>query len=370
MTAGRDGRIVLTGPEASGRLLVVRLRRDGARDRSFSANGVAAVPLQGTAPEGGAGIGVFRDDRVFVAATLVPRLPGAPTRIVVARLLPDGSLDPSFGRGGKAVVGPPGARVDTMRLTYQGLMVIGGAVGETPLLLRLQPDGTRDPGFGDPVLPGPGRVRDVSVLRDLRMAAAIGTDPAGPGPDDLRVARLTPAGALDPAFAGTGLVGVPGTGAIGRGLGTAAVLLHKTGGVTLAGNSLTPARTVLPLLLRLGADGALDTAFGSGGFVRLPLRDGFRVAALARDRRGRLLVAGRTAPPRAALYRLTPRGRRDRRFATGGLVRRTLGKIPGGGRRSASEIGAVLARGRRVMVAGGIADGAGRSYAMAAQLHG
>ncbi len=124
------------------------------------------------------------------------------------------------------------------------------------------------------------------------------------------------------------------------------------------------------MLLRLGADGALDTGFGSGGFVRLPLRDGFRVAALARDRRGRLLVAGRTAPPRAALYRLTPRGRRDRRFATGGLVRRTLGKIPGGGRRSASEIGAVLARGRRVMVAGGVADGAGRSYAMAAQLHG
>ena len=169
MTAGRDGRIVLTGPEANGRLLVVQLRRDGARDRSFSANGVAAVPLQGTAPEGGAGIGVFRDDRVFVAATLAPRLPGAPTRIVVARLLPDGSLDPGFGRGGKAVVGPPGARVDTMRLTYQGLLMIGGAVlargrdAAASAAAARRHARSRLRQRGEVLLPGPGRVRDVSV---------------------------------------------------------------------------------------------------------------------------------------------------------------------------------------------------------------
>jgi uncharacterized delta-60 repeat protein len=367
----------MTGPDAAGRLLVEQLRRDGRRDRRFSGNGVAAVPLQGSVPEGGAGVAVFRDNRVFVVGTLQPRAPGSPTRIIAARFLADGSVDPGFGRDGVAVAGPAGARADTLQLTHQGLLVIGGAVtgpaGETPLVLRLLPDGTPDATFGargEVALPGAGRVRDVSVQRDLRVAAAIGIDPLAPGPDAMRVVRLTAAGAPDPAFAGTGIVDLPGSGAVGRGLGTAGVLLRTDGAVVVAGNSITPARAVVPVLARLRLDGTLDTAFGAGGYARLTTPGGFRMAALAADGRGRVLVAGRSRAPRAALVRLSARGRRDRGFGRLGLVRRTMGKIPGGGRRSRSEIEAVTARGARVVLAGVVADGKGRGYVMAARLRG
>ena len=137
------GRPVVGGSEAGGRLLVMRLRSGGRRDPRFGRNGLATVTLPGVAPGGVRGLEVFRDGRIVLAATLESPDGAAPSRIALARLLPDGELDPSFGDDGIAVVGPDGAHASALALTRDGVIVVGGGVpvadGEAPLVLRLAP---------------------------------------------------------------------------------------------------------------------------------------------------------------------------------------------------------------------------------------
>jgi uncharacterized delta-60 repeat protein len=70
---------------------LVRFNTDGTLDLSFGQGGIAR--LQGVAPDA---IVVGEDGRLIVAGT-VPDGSGS------ARLLADGSLDPTFGNGGTAV---------------------------------------------------------------------------------------------------------------------------------------------------------------------------------------------------------------------------------------------------------------------------
>jgi uncharacterized delta-60 repeat protein len=74
-----------------------------------------------------------------------------------------------------------------------------------------------------------------------------------------------------------------------------------------------------PFVMRVGADGRLDTRFGKRGFAVLP-RPWFIPGGLIQDRRGRLLVGG-TTNRRALVQRLTARGRLDTTFAADGRAR-------------------------------------------------
>ena len=78
--------------------------------------------------------------------------------IVVERLKPDGSLDTSFGTGGKAqfdaVGGTPGSDLAySLALDGQGNILVAGRTfvsghGNDLVVLRLEPDGSLDPSFG------------------------------------------------------------------------------------------------------------------------------------------------------------------------------------------------------------------------------
>ncbi len=71
-----------------------------------------------------------------------------------------------------------------------------------------------------------------------------------------------------------------------------------------------------PFVMRLRADGRLDSRFGKRGFSALP-GPWFIPGGVIQDRRGRLLVGGSTNR-RALVERLTARGRLDTAFADGG----------------------------------------------------
>ena len=382
------GRPVVGGSEAGGRLLVMRLMGNGRRDRRFGRNGLTTVTLPGLAPGGVRGLEVFRDGRIVLAATLESPDGSAPSRIALARLLPDGELDPGFGDDGIAVVGPDGSHASALALTHDGVIVVGGGVpageGDVPLVLRLAPDGTPDDSFdGDgawsaAATPLRGWARAVLPLADGSVAFAVGATPGSAFPSALVAARLTPAGALDPGFGGgDGIAEVVLGPAVARDGGAVGLVSGPAGRIVLAGTVAGPRSRAEGAVVRMLPDGSIDPGFGRAGVARLTARRGLRVAALARARDGRLVVGGRSASPKAAVVRLRANGRRDGTFGSDGVIVRAIGRPPAG-RRTYSAVNALaIQRGGGVLTAGTVADDnvlpgrrTGRRFLVLARLRG
>lgn len=159
-----------------------------------------------------------------------------------------------------------------------------------------------DAGIGEVTpFPGPGGVASSTLDPAGRVMVTTGPLDAG------QLVAVRPDFTLDPAF-GDG--GFAATGRLGRVASTAGGRAY----VAIPGPTTR--------VLRFTADGALDTTFGSGGSVDLPLtsRGGVEVAT---ERDGRLLVMRldvSVVPNRAALSRLTLAGEIDTTFGTEGTL--------------------------------------------------
>ena len=139
--------------------------------------------------------------------------------MLTMRLRPDGALDPAFGVGGMAVddfgFGEDAARAIAMQPDGR-ILIAGYAEQEDDLeaaLSRYAPDGTLDPSFGSggrmvldvEALPGYDLAEGVAVLPDGRIVLA-GHANLSQVASDAFVAVLTADGALDPTFdAGDGV---------------------------------------------------------------------------------------------------------------------------------------------------------------------
>ncbi|HEX6024956.1 MAG TPA: hypothetical protein VFZ00_23395 [Solirubrobacter sp.] len=334
------GNRILAGGAAAGQFVIVKLRASGSLDRSFGTSGQVVPALPGTTLDGVRAISTFRDGRIYAAGTLESN---GVTRMVVLRLLPSGEVDPSFGGGfGYVQVGPSNARLESMTTDGAGNVVIGGsrrisAGNESPIVIRLLPDGTADPAFGANgfVDVGPlgllGRATSLLVRSDGTITLTVGPGSDRVGPATFYVVKLLPTGAPDTTFAGTGVAVVPFGPGSGTGIGAFAVSRGPSTTTLVAGTDLTSTGTPRGAVIRLRADGSLDPRFGRRGIARLS-RSGreIRFTSMTRDSRGRILIAGTGQPPDSLLVRLRERGSRDRSFGNGGLTYPVLGHPPGG----------------------------------------
>jgi uncharacterized delta-60 repeat protein len=205
-----DGSFVVTGTTLDMRTMtaspfVARFLANGAADTSFGTNGLATLALAGA--EGSANAPVIQPDGTVVVAGTVMS-PQAGTVPFVVRLLPNGLQDPTFGSPGMTTLAGGGFN-DLLR-TPEGLLVAGGSRPErgtdggdrVATVVRLLPTGTLDPTFGTGGVAtahaGPQSVVfALGLLADGRIVGAgwgTGREP------DLMLLRLTSAGQLDKAF--------------------------------------------------------------------------------------------------------------------------------------------------------------------------
>lgn len=345
----------------------------------------------------------------------------------VERLNGDGSLDTAWGHGGRSDE-VPFQISQILPLASGQILVVGTRVyaggGRRPLLAeaavaRLQPDGSIDPGLGSGwvglhaafgvylagspmVASRPGGALAVVVGRGVG-------DRFGPS----QVIGLTATGALDASFGGDGIVeldtpivvvhGLDGGGldlvgtrwsdereccgdfmltrldaagqpAAGFGEGSGVAIAdfggndvvrtaqwEADGSVVLAGSTTETKPSCglfvtcreTPALARFTAGGALDPGFGSGGLVRLEAVGAgltrsreMGVIGLSRRNGGGLLASG-GAGPTAFLAALRSDGSPDPAFATGGFALHRVTRIPSVG---TSDV--VVDRQGRVLVAG------------------
>jgi uncharacterized delta-60 repeat protein len=248
----------------------------------------------------------------------------------IERRRPDGSLDRSFGRGGRVRVGEGRG----LALRADGSILVGThACGrQKGSLVLLDLHGHRDPGFGrDGCAPRLDfEVNRVSVAADggIFLVGSHVVCPCGRSSQpnyEPTVAKLLPDGTADPRFGQQGVVhlradlGLPGD-AIEAVVALRGADLAPTadGGVAVAsGNHL----------LRLDSGGRLLPGFGKDGLVQLegvavgvlPLPDGRLTVVVANEPRHPFELVGRVL-----VSRFQPGGAPDLSFGDGGETQLAL----------------------------------------------
>jgi uncharacterized delta-60 repeat protein len=277
-----DGKLVAAGdvlyPGDSGvplrRFVLVRLNPNGTPDPTFGTEGVAETAVGNTSSIGA--LTLAPDGKILVAGSSSASPFGDWDHDVVARYLPRGQLDPTFGEGG-------------ITLTEHGLYVASIAVA---------PDGS--------VL--------VSGIRSGTSSSRT----------DFGVTRYSANGQRDTRF-GVGGEATFDVNATSESGGVMAV--RPTGEMLVAGaSSARDAGAAEPSIVRADATGTLDITFGSAGRVqtKLDTLKDHRVSAIAEDPTGRILLAGSARELDAgsrrglAVLRYSPRGEVDVGFGTGG----------------------------------------------------
>lgn len=300
------GDVVVAGGSGSD-AAVARYDAAGRLDPTFGAGGTVVTDLGGD--DAADALVVQRDGKVVVAGHRGPDL-------ALARYSLDGRLDPSFGRDG-IVVTDLGATERALRLLLRpdGRLVVAGSRPDGLVLARYLRDGRLDARFGrngTVVTRTPGvDWRSAALGRDgtiVAVGARITTGPAQAMA--LAVARYRPDGRLDRTFAGDGLrVMSPRR----HWAGALHVAVRPDGRIVLGTHGHAGAVAGFALV-RLARDGSLDRTFGNGGISVSGV--GYGVHALALDRRGRIVTAGRTMSLQDfVVARFLPNGRRDRSFA-------------------------------------------------------
>ena len=293
-------------------------------------------------------IDVQPDGRVVAAGTGVATDAFGGSAAVV-RFNTNGSIDRSFGSGGvvRFDTGDLTAGLSDVRVLPDGDVVAVGTSGAATLAVRLNADGSRDTAFGAngvSVIP----LSSSTVKRSFAPKIALEVAPSGalllagemhftaasnPFAGDSylpAVARLTPAGALDPAFGGNtahpGLWHLPLSS---RGLpGTRLardVVLQPNGRILVTGDTAERGREVF--VARLSAAGRPDVNFSGDGVHKLDFNTAVTSTstanAIAVDRDGNVLLAGSafdTATGGGHFYvtRFTTSGVPDTTFADNG----------------------------------------------------
>jgi uncharacterized delta-60 repeat protein len=254
-----DGKIVAAGFAGAGanpsNFALARYNADGSLDPSFDGDGRVMTAF---------GVAIQADGKIVAAGRSYA---GArPFDFALARYNPDGSLDPSFDGDGRVLTGFGGDEsAFDVAIQADGKIVAAGAGGANGnfLLARYLPDGGLDPSFG-----GDGRVATdfgradsafgLAIQADGKIVAAGGSFTSFGPAADFALARYNPGGGLDPTFDGDGRV-VTDFGAFDA---ARSVAIQTDGKIVAVGDSGEDFA-----LARYNPNGSLDASFGGDGSV-------------------------------------------------------------------------------------------------------
>ena len=332
----RDGKLVAAGASGNGSnydFALARYNRNGILDASFGSGGKVTTAI-GSSHDNGNALVLQPDGKLVVAGYAV--LSPSSSAFALARYNPDGTLDPAFGSGGKVTTALGTGSEDganALVLQPDGKLVAAGAVSigsrSAFALARYNRSGSLDTSFGQ------GGKVTTSIGSGWSHALALVVQPDGKlvsagatsdGSDyDVALLRYNANGTLDSSFGSGGIV----TTEIGPGYDSAnALALRPDGKLVAAGQSWNGSHYDL-LLARYLPNGTLDASFGSGGKATTAISSGDTVAeALAVQPDGKLVAAGTSSNAglqQFALARFSRNGTLDPAFGSAGKVTTAVG---------------------------------------------
>ena len=275
-----DGKILVgSGSSRLGEMLT-RYNKDGSADATFGNGGVVTTdfgPFHGSVHS----IALQTDGKIIAAGSGSSAL---------KRFDSDGSLDTTFGNGGQASTDFGSlVQITSVALQRDGKILVGGTSDGFVILARYNSDGSLDATFGTG-----GRVLESSLSSGYAAKVVLQTDDkivvGGALYEEtdtspavliyLLLARYNTDGSLDSAFGNAGRVTVKSVGA------AASIALQHDGKIVVA-------TSVGDVLERYDANGSLDTTFGNGGRVASDFNsNGFYTWDMALNRDGTIVVVG------------------------------------------------------------------------------
>jgi uncharacterized delta-60 repeat protein len=307
----------------------------GDIDRSFGNNGFVKTAFPIIASE--MGDSIFQPDGklIIVGAAFQS---GSDIDFYVLRFNPNGTLDNSFGTGGRMLIAVSTRedRANGIGLQPDGKIIVIGTSRSAAAtydfaVVRLNEDGTPDTTFGTggiviaPTSTGDDFAKDVVVQSDNKIVVA--GQGVGPNGMSFTVIRLLQNGSFDNSFDGDGITRT----AFPTGLSEALVVkLQPDGKIVAAGAAAFGDFTNTAFgFARYLPDGTPDTSFGTNGTVVLEVRTGAARQNVANDLLiqpdGKIVAVGYTNSGLAtsidfAVARLNSDGSPDNSFGSEGKI--------------------------------------------------
>ena len=363
-----NGKIIAAGGAGSQHFALARYLPDGSLDPVFDGDGKVTTDLGAAAGDGANGLAIQPNGRIVAA--------GGSGDFVLARYRRDGSLDQSFGADGKVTTDFGGDELgqDVVVQPDGKIVVVGISTEDGPggdwALARYNPDGSLDESFGT----GGKVVTDLGVASnayalalqgDGRIVVAGNSGPPAIFVGDVALARYEADGSLDRSFDGDGIVtldlGDPASG------GAVDLVVQADGTIVVAG-VVRPQGAQLDdadfLLVRFNPDGSLathgldpylDAPFGADGIVTTDLGADDFALAIAIEPGGKLVVTGVTGPNNPAVAfeidtmtvaRYQVDGSLDPTFGTDGTVTTDFGSTSAGWDVAVQADGRIVVAGR------------------------
>jgi uncharacterized delta-60 repeat protein len=263
-----DGKIVVAGTIYNGAAIdfaVTRYNTDGSLDNSFGIGGKVTTDIDST--EYGTAVAIQADGKIVVVGYIVNH------DFVLVRYNTDGTLDNTFGNGGKLVSDIPGTlgTVRSVVIQSDGKIVVGGDIYNWPnkdiALIRYNTDGSLDNSFGT------GGIQTTAVGTNNDLATSIALQNDGKivisassifgNYCDLTVLRYNTNGSLDNTFGNAGIQTTSLSQYDDYGM---SVAIQSDGKIVVGGTitmNFPYSRDFL--LARYNTDGTLDNTFGNGG---------------------------------------------------------------------------------------------------------
>jgi uncharacterized delta-60 repeat protein len=334
---------------------VARYTTSGSLDTSFNGAGYASTTFNSASTDYGdtADAVALQANGAIVlggqAFTWNTKLGHYQSTFALARWKPDGTLDSSFGKGGKVTTsfGTNQSNVENLAITSTGKILAMGSdiyTGTHVALARYNTNGSLDTTFGT----------SGTTLLDVKVsiggtqydfspsAGAVEADGSilmtGSAGGQAVLAHFTANGALDTSFGTGGVVTTAvGTNAVGSSIAMETDGTAVVAGYTVVGGSYET------LVIRYNSDGSLDSNFGGGAGYVTTSSWSTSVNGLLIQPNGQIVVLGTGLT--FVVLRFNTDGSLDSGFGTGGIVTTT---IPGT-TRSASDGVAIQSDGKLVV---------------------
>ena len=298
----------------------------GDLDPTFGTGGMVTTDLGGGSQANGAA--VQSDGKVVVAGVEFGSTGNG--SFVVARYAANGSLDPSFGTGGKTTTAiSKSSWAYGMALQPDGRIVAAGfsqinGGKQRFALVRYRTDGHLDTTFGSggkalTTWGAGGEALGVALAPDGKIVAAGWS--VATGSEQFALARYKSNGHLDTSFGKAGRV----SSVLGKTSAIQAVAVQADGKIVAAGYVTTPTSNggVFHFAVaRYLVNGSPDPSFGTNG-VTVSAVTGLDIArAVAIQPDGKIVVAGHRGAPGSsfAVARYDTTGHPDPQFGTGGVA--------------------------------------------------
>jgi uncharacterized delta-60 repeat protein len=316
---------------------------DGDLDSSFGVGGIVKTGFGDGNGGFGRAVTIDSQDRIIAVGDNDTQ-----QQFAVVRYSPNGSLDSSFGQGGKVVtdVGPSADIANAVKIDSLGRIVVAGITDPASggpsccqyhfFMARYLSDGSLDSSFGG----GTGKVitniiefnsslvgMAIDESDNILLVGSISASTPAFGISDFLVMRFTSSGDFDATFGTEGMATVdfenglsyPGNaGDVGY-----AIAIDDQGRILVTGaNCMGPTNSCNFATARLTTAGALDTSFGTGGKVVTDFAQQNDYArGVGIDSNGKIVVGGDgadTNPNLSAVVRYNQDGSVDTSFGDAG----------------------------------------------------